>query len=296
MTSPECEAFVATVEMLLTRRRDELAANLARPDDAWGPRAWTRAELEDTVYASYKPMRQGRVTRPPRREKVMEIADYLGCTLDERNALLIAAEYAPVEIYRTGTALEAPLRIARDIAQSVRLPAIVINRDWRIHHINAHVFALNGLDPVIAAHALPSEASLLQLLFDPHLPLYRTISRNHASWTRMVRQTIFAFKKANVLSRFEPWYAAHVSDLMALPQFENQWTSVDISLPADEAAALSNPIVLEMFTEAFAEPLRLRPLLISVGYFEFDYPQVIAFAPADEVSGRLMSARGMDGL
>jgi hypothetical protein len=295
--SDACQAFVDTVEMLLTRRRSEIGT---RPRDTahsmWGPRTWTRTELEDAVYASYKPMRQGRVTRPPRRDKVMEIADYLDCALDERNALLIAAECAPVEVYLTGAALETPLRIASDIARAMRLPAIVVNRDWRVHFINTGTFVLSGDDPRVIAQQLPPDINLMHLLFDTRLPLHRRLIRNRDTWTRMVRQTIFAFKKANVLSRFEPWYQALIDQLATLPEFAEQWAAVDIGLPRDEAAALNSPIVLEMFTDKSARPLYLRPLLISVGYFEFDYPQVIAFAPADEPSADIMRSLGIDGL
>lgn len=247
------------------------------------------------VYASYKPMRQGRITRPPRREKVMEIADYLDCTLDERNDLLIAAECAPVEVYLTGTALSTPLRIATEIANAIQLPAIVINRDWRIHHLNAHVLSINSITPELLAHALPRDANLLQLLCDPRLPLYHNLINNRDSWTRMVRQTILAFKRANTLSRFEPWYQSLVTQLMQLPEFESHWNAVDAGALRNEADALSSPLVLDVQITAQAQRLELRPLLISVGYFDFDYPQVIAFAPATPDSQAHLCALGIRG-
>jgi MmyB-like transcription regulator ligand binding domain len=296
MTDSACLAFVATVEMLMARRRTEAGQDQPRRNSDWGPRTWTRAELEDSVYASYKPMRQGRVTRPPRREKVMEIADYLDCSLDERNALLIAAECAPIEVYLTGAALDEPVRIARDIAAKIRLPAIVINRDWRIHFVNEHVFMLSGTPPGAPIRVLAQGSNLLQLIFDPRSPLHQNLVRNEASFARMARQTIFAFKKANVLSRFEAWHHTLIAQLSDLPAFTGLWESVDIGLPTDEAAALSSPLVFEMLSDAVTEPLKLRPLLISVGYFQFDYPQVIVFSPADEASATLMHGLGISGL
>src|SRR6185295_6145506 len=106
---PNCRDFVSTVEELLKRRQGELdASDAPRPawrDDDWGPRTFTRTELQDIVYSSYQRMRQGHINRPPRRSIVMEIADYLNCTLEERNRLLIAADTAPVSPYFTGERL-----------------------------------------------------------------------------------------------------------------------------------------------------------------------------------------------
>ena len=90
---PDCREFVAVVEELLKRRQNEADQTIASysswKNDELGPRTWTRTEFEDMVYSSYKPMRQGRVTRPPRREIVMDIADYLNYSLEERNRLCL---------------------------------------------------------------------------------------------------------------------------------------------------------------------------------------------------------------
>jgi len=133
---PDCREFVAAIEELLKRRQNDTSIadhTLIWQYDDWGPRTWTRTEFEDMVYSSYKPMRQGRVTRPPRREIVMEIAEYLNCTLEERNRLLIAAHATPVAPYLTGEKLDEVLQVAIEVARSLPIPAIIINRDWRIH-------------------------------------------------------------------------------------------------------------------------------------------------------------------
>ena len=65
---PACRNFVEVVEALLKQRQIE-AAQLVRSEtfwreDDWGPRIWTRTELEYMVYSSYKQMRNGRITAP----------------------------------------------------------------------------------------------------------------------------------------------------------------------------------------------------------------------------------------
>ncbi len=146
---PACHDFVNVVEELLERRRSEIHqlnnSELSWREDDWGPRTWTRTELEYIVYSSYKQMRNGRITRLPCRETVMEIADYLNCNLEERNRLLVAAELPPVSSYLSGESLEAVLQVAISVAQNLAMPAMIINRDWKIHYFNEHLLRLYGV-------------------------------------------------------------------------------------------------------------------------------------------------------
>ncbi len=301
---PACRSFVAAVEELLERRQHDAAERtlaLAHLDSAarWGPRVWKRTELEDMVYSSYKQMRQGRITRPPRREVVMEIADYLDCSLAERNRLLIAAGTTPVSVYLTGAELEPALRVAVAVAQGLSLPAVVINRDWHVHYLNPPMLQLYGITPAELALFAPEQFNILRLLFDPDLPLYPNLIQNRGSWTQMVRQTIYGFKKANWLCQFEPWYRELVAQLMQLPEFEAHWRGVtlDMQFERDVKAVPKPPeILLEtLVPQAQPTPQRavVRPLLISVGYFHFDFPQIVGFLPADEPSRAIFVAAGL---
>lgn len=288
MIHQDCQDFVDCVEALLERRRQ---AGPRRAASDWGPRSWTRTELEDMVYSSYKQMRKGRVTRPPRRETVMEIAGYLDCTLEERNRLLIAAGAAPIAPYLTGSSLDELLRVACAVAAALPIPAVIINRDWHIHFLNGPILGLFGVTPAQLAMVAPHQFNVLHLLFDPALPLHPLLIENRASWTRMVRQTIYGFKAANQLSQFEPWYAALVGQLSELPEFAEHWRSVATDQAVAEA---SDPAVrLEILVQPPAGPPRrawVRPLLISVGYFQFDFPQIVGFVPADEPSQAILAA------
>lgn len=297
---PECRDFVATVEELLERRRNAQAAGLEYPtqwrQDPWGPRSWHRTELEDMVYSSYKQMRQGRITRPPRREVVMEIADYLNCTLVERNRLLLAAHAAPVSLYLTGDRLDELLPVAIGVARRLNIPAMVINRDWGIHYQNEQMLAAFAISPAQLAALRPEQRNVLHLLFDPDLPLQPNLIGHPESWRRMARQTIYAFKLANLLCQFEPWYHELVGRLMRLPAFAGHWDTVlvDAAFDSDPSVQLqSAAITLDVALTrppAGQEQLRLRPLVISVGYFQFDFPLVLAFLPADEATPVLPTA------
>lgn len=294
---PQCRDFVATVEKLLeSRRRDLHLTGVTPRQDAWGPRTWTRSEFEDMIYSSYKPMRQGRVTRPPRREIVMDIADYLNCTLEERNRLLVTAQATPVAPYLTGEKLDEVLQVAVGVACSLPMPAIIINRDWHIHYINPHLLTLNGVSPEQVAAIPVKYLNILQLLFDPNLPLYPHLSQNRDSWTRMARQTIYGFKMANLLCQFEPWYRELIQQLSALPEFEHHWRTVSTTTTFEsDVSAYTEPtsVVVETIVPQQMQRVRLRPLLISVGYFQFDFPQIVAFLPADQTSREILSAIGI---
>lgn len=285
---PDCAEFVTTVEELLTRRQQELAdGTYSRSwEDEWGPRFWTRTEMEDMVYSSYKQMRRGRITRPPRREVIMDIANYLNCTLEERNRLLVSANLAPVDPYLTGKALEELLQPTIEIAESLDMPAVIINRDWRIHYLNPQMLVLYGVTPEQLEAVPPEDRNILCLLFDPQLPLYINLIDNAASWTRMVRQTIYGFKVANRLCQYELWYQDLVEQLMQLPEFEYHWKTVRTDIPFDQDMSATNlPILLDSKTPGLHVHSRrswLRPLVISVGYFQFDFPQIVAFLPANK--------------
>lgn len=289
---PDCRDFVLTVEELLERRRSELARGaderMFHDGQLW-PRSWHRTELEDTLYSSYKQMRQGRITRPPRRETVMAIADYLSCTVAERNRLLLAAHAAPLSPYLTGKLLDELLPLVIPVAQQLPMPAMVINRDWRVHYQNPLMLEAFGVSPGQLEAVRPEQRNVLRLLFDPALPLQPNLIGSPESWERMARQTIYGFKMANILCQHEAWYAELVASLMRLPGFEQHWRTVqvDASFAADPSARLRSPGVLVDVAPAQAPAdaarVQLRPLVISVGYFQFDFPLVLAFARAGDL-------------
>lgn len=299
---PDCIDFVTAVEELLKRRQGEEsqvdASHPARRSNDWGPRTWTRTEFEDMVYSSYKPMRQGRVTRPPRREIVMDIADYLNCSLEERNRLLLAAGASPVTPYLIGRKLQEALQAAMGVIQNLSLPAIILNRDWHIHHINQHALTLNRVTPADVAAIPPSKLNILNLLFDPALPLYPHLIQHRESWIRMARQTIYGFKMANLFSQFEPWYQDLIRQLMDLPEFEHHWQTVRVDAGFEsDPSALTQPgsviVEVDVSVQHQTKRARLRPLLISVGYFQFDFPQIVAFSPADDESRSILREIGI---
>jgi len=103
----------------------------------------------------------------PSREMVLRLAEALEVPLRERNALLLAAGYAPV--YRE-TGLEAPeMAAARRavefiLAQQEPYPAVVLDRHWNLLMANAATGRFLARFPECA---VPGRPNAMRLLFHP---------------------------------------------------------------------------------------------------------------------------------
>jgi len=294
--APDCRDFAITAEELLARRRQERAHDVQRPvahaSGEWWPKEWTRDELCDVVYSSYKALLKGAIRRPPKRQVVMELADYLECSLDERNRLLVAARYAPEQPYLQGAQLEHALAVAQTVIDALPFPAHSLTRAWDIHIVNAQLVKLLGITQE-QLQSLPAEQrNVLHLVFDPQLPLHALLSPNAEAWDRTARREIYGFKQQNQLCQYDAWYAARIEHLLALPHFAQYWHQTGIDTPP-----LSTPdhdpfttYVFE-FTYPNGTVLHVRSLLIALS--DLDYPKVIAYMPADQSTRELYAALGL---
>lgn len=104
----------------------------------------------------------------PSREMVLQLAEHLGVPLRERNALLLAAGYAPVYPQRP---LDDPglgaARAAIDLVLKGHepYPALAVDRHWTLLAANATVTALLGL--VAEAALLRPPVNVLRLSLHP---------------------------------------------------------------------------------------------------------------------------------
>jgi transcriptional regulator with XRE-family HTH domain len=105
----------------------------------------------------------------PSRTMVIRLADALDVPLRERNALLLAAGFAPMyhESALAGPELAA-VRGALDaiLTQQEPYPAVVMDRDWNIRRTNEAATALFGR--LTAGHAgPPGEPNVLRMMLHP---------------------------------------------------------------------------------------------------------------------------------
>ena len=102
----------------------------------------------------------------PSRDMVARLADALEMPLRERNALMIAAGYAPEYRETSLTTPEmAPVRRALEfmLAQQEPFPALVMNRHWDLLLANGALTRVFGL----LRGGPPTHANILHQIFDP---------------------------------------------------------------------------------------------------------------------------------
>ncbi|MDX3807459.1 helix-turn-helix domain-containing protein [Bosea thiooxidans] len=104
----------------------------------------------------------------PSREMVLLLAEHLSVPLRERNALLLAAGYAPV--YRERSLEDPSLRAAREAIDLILkghepYPALAVDRHWNLLAANGAVTNLLGL--VADAELLKPPVNVLRLSLHP---------------------------------------------------------------------------------------------------------------------------------
>jgi transcriptional regulator with XRE-family HTH domain len=104
----------------------------------------------------------------PSRELLLHLAEHLDVPLRERNALLLAAGYAPVHGQRSlDDEAMAPVREALDkvLAGHEPYPAVVVDRHWDLVSANGAAFRFLGAR--VAPHLLAPPANVLRAVVHP---------------------------------------------------------------------------------------------------------------------------------
>ncbi|HYD10347.1 MAG TPA: helix-turn-helix transcriptional regulator [Acidimicrobiales bacterium] len=118
----------------------------------------------------------------PSRELVLHLAEHLDVPLRERNALLLAAGYAPVFTERPlEDASMAPVREAIDkiLAGHMPFPALVLDRQW--HLVAANDAAIGVLTDGVSPALLEPPVNVLRVSLHPDGLAPRIV--NLAEWT-----------------------------------------------------------------------------------------------------------------
>lgn len=138
----------------------------------------------------------------PSREMVLLLATALDVPLRERNALLLAAGFAPVY---GESSLDAPglavvrMALAAILRQQEPFPAVVLNRHWDI--IDANDAAKRFFSFLLAPRERPAVGNVLRLMFDPE-----GLRPHVQNWTetaavllqRAQRETVSGVKDAKI--------------------------------------------------------------------------------------------------
>jgi transcriptional regulator with XRE-family HTH domain len=163
----------------------------------------------------------------PSREMVLLLADALKVPLRERNALLLAAGFAP--LFRESSLddpLLEPVRTAIDaiLAQQEPFPAVVMNRRWDILLTNEAArrffgWLLEGSDD-------PAPTNVLRMMFGP-----RWIRPYVANWDAVAETLLRRVHREAVGGVLDEGVAAIVKEILSYPGVPRRWQTPDRITP-----------------------------------------------------------------
>ena len=202
------------------------SASPAAPPDLFGPmlRTWRRRRgasqlslaLQSGVsqrHVSF--LESGRAK--PSREMVVQLSTALDVPLRQRNAMLLAAGFAPVYRESNLAAPElAPVRQAIDrmLKQQEPYPAVVIDRLWNLLEGNDAaqaftVFLFEGRPPPSPPGKAPN---LLRWILDP-----KALRSRIANWEEVARYLVSTTYAEILAAGGEPKALAFIEEIMAYP-------------------------------------------------------------------------------
>jgi transcriptional regulator with XRE-family HTH domain len=218
----------------------------------------------------------------PGRQTLLDIAQALDIPLRERNAVLLAAGYAP--IYSEGAWNAAEMQtitsaIARILRQHEPFPALVMDRYWNV--LMANDAAPRFFNGFIDMAARQGPRNMLHLIFDPH-----GMRPFVADWESVAKSLIQRVYRESVGRVIDEKTGELLAALLAYPDVKAEWKSpkvvgampVTSSMPVIPLSFVKDDTVLNYFS-----------MVTTVGT-----PQTVAaqelrvecMFPADEVTER----------
>lgn len=217
----------------------------------------------------------------PSREMILHLAHYLDIPLRERNALLVAAGFAPAFAERplTDTALDTARELIERLLEGFEpYPALTIDRHWQLVSSNrATLRLLDGVSPDLLAPPI----NVLRLSLHPQglAPRIRNLAEWRAHLLHRLQQQIDA--------SHDPQLIALMAELQALPaQASHASTAMPVSAIAVAMQLDVHGKVLSMLstTTVFGSPVDITLAELALE----------AFVPADSETAQALQelARG----
>ncbi|RQV70845.1 XRE family transcriptional regulator [Burkholderia cenocepacia] len=170
----------------------------------------------------------------PGRDTLLALAQTLDVPLRERNALLLAAGYAPMysEAPWDAQEMHGVIRaLERVVRQHEPFPAIVMDRHWNVLMTNDAAPRFFGCFIDMAARDGPR--NLLRLMFDPH-----GMQPFVADWGTVSRSLLQRVHRESVGRVIDDETRRLLDDLLACPDAPRDWNT-----PLAPAAAPSLPVI-----------------------------------------------------
>jgi transcriptional regulator with XRE-family HTH domain len=160
----------------------------------------------------------------PSREMVLLLADALAVPLRERNALLLAAGFAPM--FRESTLDDpelAPVRTAIEaiLAKQEPYPAVVMNRHWNIVATNRAAATFFGM--LLAGRTLPGPDNVLRLMFHPE-----GLRPAVENWDLVAHALIHRVHREAVGGALDDTGRQLLSEILDYPGVPSRWRTADL--------------------------------------------------------------------
>ncbi len=292
------EALVGYIEDLRNRRKSAAervrrprrrGSGRARTPQAESQKTYSQDELSLRVWYdthSYSNLLYGRTASPPPREVIMDIADYLECTDQERMKLLYLAGHRTQEPLLRGEQLRVALAEAERVLSYLPMPSIAITRDWFIRGWNGHALRLFDISNQDIEDVPPDHRHILHLIWNKQYAVHSRLTATPEEQLLTASQNIYWFKRSNFVCQDEPWYQRLVEDLCTNDNFRRLWESVEIDLGVQldpQSNSTRFPRSHLAITRRDGRTLRIKALHMSLGNFG-EYPALFCYLPYDEAS------------
>ncbi len=264
------------IEVLRIKKQDEVRE---RPHPLL--KRFTQQELTDEACPTYKNLLVGRSQRIPGRQMLMQIADYLECSLAQRNTLLLAARYLPENLELTGNALRLALEQGQRLMETLPYPAMLVTHTLEITAVNElfqRCFAFPPLNALshVQRHVLPSI-----LRADSSMRIRSTFSDQATqAWQAGVFRCIQLFRQSNRLYQFEPWYQDLIEQFSTIADFRFYWEQAPATL--DQYQEIPKLLLGQDAATGAWLPMRIQQVRISV--CSHMYPCLMALFPLDDAA------------
>ncbi|QYK67961.1 hypothetical protein [Paenibacillus sp. S02] len=271
---------IEAVRMKRQREYNELSHPLLK--------RFTQQELNDEACPTYKNLLVGRSHRIPDRQTMIHIAEYLECSSDERNDLLLAADYLPIHYELEGRSLELALEQTQQIMSNLPFPAMIVTHTLDIKGLNEpfrHLFDIpsdsfmNGKLNKVDFHFNSDFSIRPRSTFD---------AESFEQWESHAIYGIQAFKRYNMFSRYDDWYKKLIDKFRKYDDLNKYWSMQ----PRDSSNEVehSKIILARMGAMADLVPIRYKQIHLSVS--SHMYPGIEVYLPIDEPGRRVFEYLG----
>ncbi|WP_109478681.1 helix-turn-helix transcriptional regulator [Paraburkholderia sp. C35] len=187
----------------------------------------------------------------PGRETLLTLAQALDVPLRERNALLLAAGYAPVysEAPWNAQEMQGVIRaLERVVRQHEPFPAIVMDRHWNVLMTNdAAPRFFNCFVDMAAVAARRAPRNMLHLMFDPH-----GMRPFIDDWDNVARSLLQRVRRETVGRVIDDDTASLLDQLLSYPDPPHNWKAAQVpsasAMPVIPIGFIHDGAVLRYFS------------------------------------------------